>query len=146
MFDKYIYRPLKHNKKAHNVRLAAVWRRERHCLLNEGVAGIYYIYFQRHPRFTSLRSAFESQSLAGPLRRAEGKGDRTGANPSAFKHRLWARLILFCTTSLAAKKHLPAGYALRLRRGCILKHNKKRLHQCRRLPRLVPSLAMTGQH
>ena len=41
--------------------------------------------------------------------RSKGKGDHTGANPSAFKYRLWMRLILFYTTSLAAKKTSTCG-------------------------------------
>ena len=51
-----------------------------------------------------------------PLRQRKGKASgamrkQSGAKPipPVFKHRLLARLMLFYTTSLAVKKHLPAA-------------------------------------
>ena len=51
--------------------------------------------------------------------RSKGKGDRRKPIPPVFKYRLLPRLILFYTTSLAVKKHLPTAkwICLRLRRS-----------------------------
>ena len=44
--------------------------------------------------------------------RSKGKGDRREPIPPVFKHRLLARLILFYTTGLAVKKHLPTAKSI----------------------------------